>query len=340
VRRRRRLLSAAAGEHDSRGDPCAGDEQGEDGEQRYAAAAARRALDPERRRRRGRRQYLRFARGRGQRVAQLRHELRRRGRPLARILGERPVEHGVELGRQLPPLLADRRHARVGVRRGLGGRRIGLERPRPGEELPGDDGERVDVGGGRRALAQRLLGREVAHRAEHRAGERERVEPRRARDPEVGDVDVVRAVEQQVRRLHVAVDDAVPVSRVEGGGGLLEPGERLRGVDEAARPDAILDRAAAEVLHDDERALVPLADVVDRDGVRLAREPRGRERLAHEATANRLVLRVALGEDLDGDGAAERRVGGAVDVAHAAVADPLRAAVALGQEVGIGLHGP
>ena len=39
----------------------------------------------------------------------------------------------------------------------------------------------------------------------------------------------------------------------------------------------------------------PLADVVDRDDVRVAGEPRGGERLAREPLPDRLVLRVALG---------------------------------------------
>ena len=56
--------------------------------------------------------------------------------------------------------------------------------------------------------------------------------------------------------------------------------------------------AAVEVLHDDEGPLLVLADVEDRDDVRLAREPRRREGLAHEALAEGIVLREPLGEHL------------------------------------------
>ena len=70
---------------------------------------------------------------------------------------------------------------------------VGLSRANgrsPRQELVRDDSERVAVARGRSALPARLLRREVARGAEHRARTGERVEPRRARDPEVGDVDV------------------------------------------------------------------------------------------------------------------------------------------------------
>ena len=66
---------------------------------------------------------------------------------------------------------------------------------------------------------------------------------------------------------------------------------------------------------------VPLADVEDRDRVRLAGEPRRRQRLAREPLPQRLVPRVPLGEHLDRDGSPERLVLGAEDLAHAAEAD-------------------
>ena len=43
---------------------------------------------------------------------------------------------------------------------------------------------------------------------------------------------------------------------------------------------------------------VPLADVEDRDDVRVPGQPRGGERLPREALADGLVERVALGEHL------------------------------------------
>ena len=59
---------------------------------------------------------------------------------------------------------------------------------------------------------------------------------------------------------------------VERAGGLLEPGERLR-ARHAARAQPVVDRAAVEVLHDDERPPSVLGDVEDRHDVRRRREP-------------------------------------------------------------------
>ena len=133
------------------------------------------------------------------------------------------------------------------------------------------------------------------------------------------------------------MDDAVPVGRVERRRRLREPGERLvRGRRPLAQP--VLERAALEVLHDDERPVVPLADVEDGDRIRLAGETRGGQRLSREPAAQRVVARVPLGQDLDGDGSSEDLVLGAEDLAHAAVPDPGRVAIAGRQELVLGRH--
>ena len=98
--------------------------------------------------------------------------------------------------------------------------------------------------------------------------------------------------------------------------------------------DAVLERAAAEVLHDDERAAFRLTDVEDRDDVRTTGEAGRGERLSGEPLADTRVLRMAVGEDLDGDDAAQQLVGRAVDLAHAAAPDLLRVVVASGEAHG------
>ena len=247
-------------------------------------------------------------------------------------LRETAGEHLVERRGQCREV-ADRRRGLVRVRRRLRRHRVPRERTPAGEELEGDAGERVAVGRGRGRLAARLLGRHVPGRSQHRPRGGERVVSGGARDAEVRDAEVPVARDEEVRGLDVAMDDSARVRRVERGRGLPEPPHREVG---RHRPggEPIGDRAVRHVLHDDERKAVGgLADVVDRDDVRLARERRGRARLPEEALAELVLPRVALREHLDRDGATEPLVGGAIDVAHPAVRDELLHGVA-GRERG------
>ena len=224
------------------------------------------------------------------------------------------------------------------VRRCLRRNRLALERAPSAQELERDNGKRVAVARGCRVLALCLLGREVAGRAEHRARHRQRVHSGGAGDSEVRDVDVVVPVEQEVRRLDVSVDDAMAVGGVERRGRLPEPFERLPDLLGAVYTDPVLEGTAAQVLHDDEGPLRVLADVEDRDDVRLPGQPRRRQRLACEPSSDRVVARVAVGEQLDRDGAPERRVGRAVDLAHSSARDALRRAIARRQDVRVDRH--
>jgi hypothetical protein len=144
-------------------------------------------------------------------------------------------------------------------------------------------------------------------------------------------VHVLVLVQEQVRGLHVAVDDALGVRGVERSRGLLEPLECLPRRD-PPRSDAILERAAAEVFHDDEGAAYRLSDVEDRDDVRATGEACRGERLPGEALPDSGILRVVLGEDLHGNRAAQQLVGRAVDLAHAAAPDLLGPSVSIGKD--------
>ena len=135
-------------------------------------------------------------------------------------------------------------------------------------------------------------------------------------------------VEHQVRGLDVPMDDAFAMRRVESSSRFLEPREDAFGGRSSAASEHIVEGPATEVLHHDVRAVVVLADVVDRNGVGLSRKTGCGERLACEALADGLVASVAIGQDLDRHDTAQHRIGGAVDVAHAAAPDLFRVAVA------------
>ncbi len=203
------------------------------------------------------------------------------------------------------------------MRERLRHRSLGGVRPLSGEQLVRDDTERVAVARRGRGLASSLLGREVPGRPENRSGKRQGVEAGRGRDAEVGDVHAVLVVQQQIRRLHVPVDDALGVCGIEAGRGLAEP------LDRATRSDrlgasTIVDGAAVEVLHDDERLAVVLADVEDGHDVRMCRETGCGSRLPREPRTHVGVARMALGEHLDRNRSAQETVRRAIDVSHPA----------------------
>ena len=219
------------------------------------------------------------------------------------------------------------------MRHRLGGRGLALERPGAGQQLEGDDRERVAVARRGRRLAARLLRGEVPGRADDGARLGERGEVSGARDAEVGDLDPVVVVEQQVGGLDVAMDDPARVRGVERRRGLAKPVERAAERLCALAREPVGERSSRQVLHDDVGPPLVLADVEDRDDARSVRQPRGGEALAREAPSDRFVVGEALGEDLHRDGPRQVRVLGAVDLAHPAAGDPLRALVPRRQDV-------
>ncbi len=214
------------------------------------------------------------------------------------------------------------------MREGLRRSRIALERATVRKELERDHAEAVAVACGSRRLASRLLRRQVAGGAEDGPGKRQRVEPSGGGDTEVGDDKTPVPVEQEVRRLHVAVDDALGVGPVERLSCLIEPLERHSGRN-SALTEPVGHGAAFEVLHDDVRLRSVLADVEDRDHMRSPREPGGGEGLASEPSVRVLVTRVPLGEQLDSDLPLKDGVDRAVHLAHAAARDEGRRRVPL-----------
>ena len=109
------------------------------------------------------------------------------------------------------------------------------------------------------------------------------------------------------------MDDALRVGEREAVRDLDGDAHRVGGLERTRPLDAALDRSAREVLHHDVRKVVDLADVEDRDDIRVG-ELGKRARFLHEHAAQ-----VAVGggrgvEDLDGDLALERGVLRQVDL--------------------------
>ena len=103
-------------------------------------------------------------------------------------------------------------------------------------------------------VAERLLGRDVVGGAEHAAGGGQALRLERAGDAEVGDLRAAVGVDQDVLRLHVAVDEAVGVRALERAADLDRVGDRLGHRQPAEAADAVLERLALDVLEHDVRA--------------------------------------------------------------------------------------
>ena len=155
---------------------------------------------------------------------------------------------------------------------------------------------------------------------------------RDAGEAEVGRDDAAAvALDEDVRRRQVAVDDALRVRVVER----LADGRRVRG-GLAPRQRQPMEGRAGEAppvdeLHDEKRLRVRLDVVVDADDV-VARERRKRPRLPREPAAPILLRRDERPQELDGDVALEPRVARAPDDAHPAFSDLLDQLVAASQD--------
>ena len=128
-------------------------------------------------------------------------------------------------------------------------------------------------------------------------------------------------VQKDVRGLDVAVDEPALVCEVERLRDLGAENERALGIERTG-PQERLHVAALDVAHRDEQMPALLADVVDRDDVRVL-ERGGVLRLAQEALAEGVVLGQLGREQLQRNVPLQARVVRTVDDAHAAAADEL-----------------
>jgi hypothetical protein len=161
------------------------------------------------------------------------------------------------------------------LERGVG-ERVGAR-----QHLEQHDAERVDVRSRCRRLELDLLGGQVGGRAAHHRPCGLLGRARLERDAEVAQVRVALVVQQDVARLHVAVDDALPVRGVQRGAHLIEDPDRALGLERAVL-EHVLEAAAPQVPHDQVRGVRLAPVVVQRHDVRVF-EARHELRLALEA---------------------------------------------------------
>ena len=193
---------------------------------------------------------------------------------------------------------------------------IALVRLLARDQLVQDEPRREEVAPPVHRPGPHLLRRHVVRSAHEQAAA-----PRRApeaRDAEVHHLGRPPAGQEQVGRLHVAMDDAVVVRVSEAGQELEHDGKRRARVGPQSAFDRALEVDPLEQLHGDERRALVLAQLVDGDDVRVL-ETRHRARFAQEPL---LVLRVRgpRAHDLQGHVAVERLVAAAEHHAHRALA--------------------
>ena len=146
---------------------------------------------------------------------------------------------------------------------------------RAGDELVRGEPIRILIGARVDLVPGELLGRHVARRPQDLALLRAEAHRRDGLgEPEIEHLDDPVVDDHDVRRLHVAVDDA----RLVGGRGRArhvdEPGELSRR-RHAVVPHVGQQRHAGDEHHHDVEDALRLADVVDGDGVRVGEPSRG-----------------------------------------------------------------
>nr|WP_293258139.1 hypothetical protein [Nannocystis sp.] len=289
-----------------------------------------------------------------ERLGQLVHALE----AVVRVLAQGDEDHVLDLGRDRGLGAAHaRRDGLIDHLHGDGGHEgVALEGHVAGQHLVHEDAERVDVDAGIGFLIAGDLRGHVLGRAEQGAGlgghlrlvvaAAELAVGDDLGDAEVEDLDevvVAAALDAKaVVRLHVAVHDALLVRGVKRPADLKDhapqAGPRLSALALQQGREVL----AFEVLHRQEgEALLRVAEVGDVDDVLVVQHRRGAG-LLEEAGDDLGAVAVLGGEHLHGELAADRDVLGLVDRAHAALADQLEQAIAIGEdvadEVGVRAH--
>jgi len=171
------------------------------------------------------------------------------------------------------------------------------------------------------ARAQNLLRAHVLGRSYGAPGGGHAVSAHGDGDAEIGDLHVPVGVQHQVRRLHVAVNDAVPVRVVERAERLPGPFYGMfQGQRAAGASDRIGYGAARYPLHENGELAVLLDEILDLGDVRVG-EARLHLGFGHEALLEFRVARELVGQNLNGDAPPQDAVTGEPHFGHPADAE-------------------
>jgi hypothetical protein len=189
---------------------------------------------------------------------------------------------------------------------------------RTGERVKSHHAKRIEIAPPIQRLAARLLGTHELRRTEQLTDRGLAGRVCQPRDPEVGDEGALStALEEDVRRLHVTMHDALGMCIRQRPCDLTQDARDFVCRQRTARGDPVGERLAVDVGHDDEHEPANLVDGVDRHDVRVGQTRRG-GCLVHEPVAKRVAGSEVGREQLDRDEPVEANLAREVDHTHSA----------------------
>jgi hypothetical protein len=176
----------------------------------------------------------------------------------------------------------------------------------------------IHVGATVDLLVANLLGGDVVDRSDHllRICHRTAVGCART-EPEIGEITVLLAGDEDIRRLHVSMNETPFMCSVERGSDLFDDRERALGLKRSVTAQKRAKVGAGDVAHRDVEELPEFARLVDRDDVRMV-ERRSELRLAEEPLAKGIVFTQLRREELQRNLSLQAKIVCAVDDAHPA----------------------
>ena len=253
--------------------------------------------------------------------AQRLHERHPTGEALLGALGKDARQDYIKLGRLGRIDRGRRRRWRLHVGHDQL-RRCARERHHAGDDLVGGDAERIQIAAAIDALGRRLLGRDILRRPHENARARQALTTGLGRlgDPKIGQQHAPVGIDHDILRLDIAVDCALRVGIIERRRDRLDDSDRVAQPQCSALFDDRVERTAAHILHRDIAQPVVLADIVDRDDIRVP-QIRSGDGLAIETPGELGIDRQLRRQHLERHRALEQGIARAVHARHAAAPD-------------------